>query len=53
MEGEGLFPSGTLAILERDNEYTLQFELESREKEARRRKDLWAEIENICEKYTA
>lgn len=48
--GENLLPHGSLAILETETEYELQFELERRAKETRRWIDLFSEIRNLSGK---
>lgn len=50
MEGESLFPLGTLAILEMGTEYDLGFALDVRQKEARKWNSLMEEAENLARK---
>jgi len=52
-EGHNLLPTGSLAILETDDEYELEFALESRAKEARRWIDLFDEITKLSKKVRA
>ena len=50
VSSENLLPHGSLAILETETEYELEFELERRAKETRRWIDLFGEIRNLSGK---
>ena len=52
-EGQNLLPMGSLAILETDSEYELEFALESRAKETRRWIDFFDEIRKLSNKIRA
>lgn len=52
-EGENLLPMGSLAILEIDDEYELEFALKERAKETRRWVDLFDEIRKLSNKIRA
>jgi len=49
-EGENILPPGSLAILEMQDEYELEWELESRARETRKWLDLWEEIGKLSKK---
>lgn len=51
-DGESLLPFGSLAILEMQSEFDLQFELEERAKQSRRWMDLWNEVQRLSRKIS-
>lgn len=48
--GESILPPGSLAKLEMDNQFEVEWELDLRQTQARKWVDLWAQVQSFCHK---